>query len=403
MPMNVLFLMTNFPRWEGDVHSPWAVELIHLLGKRGVHITVCAPSYRGLRDHTISGISVRRFRYAPARWETLTHDSGAPNKIRQNPLYLLLLPGYLLAGIWRVWRLCRQAEWDVVHVHWPIPQGLLALIGCRRQTRVVSTFYGADLALARKSAVLIALLRKIVQCSDAVTAISRYTGSVLTDLCGVQPVIIPYGIDMTPRGAAETLDRPARFEVLTVGRLIERKGHTVLIEAVAQLASRRSDVVLTIVGEGQERPRLEALIEKLNLSERIHLTGHFSDAELEQAYRRCDVFVLPSIVDSAGDTEGLGMVLLEAMRYEKPVIASDLGGITDIVDHDETGLLVPASEPAALAEAIERLMEHPDLAARLGRLGRQINADRFSWDRIVSAYLGQYRPAEGEEGARETP
>ena len=399
MSKNVLFLMTNFPRWEGDVHSPWAVELIQLLREQDVHVTVCAPSYQGLRDHEIHGISVARFRYAPAAWETLTHDSGAPNKIRQNPLYLLLLPGYLLAGIWRVWRLCRRRNWDAVHVHWPIPQGLLALIGCRRGTRIVSTFYGADLALARKSSALIALLRKIVSRSDAVTAISRHTGQTLTDLSGVEPAIIPYGIDMAPK-SADAPDRTTElFEALTVGRLIERKGQAVLVKAMAQIAARRDDVHLTIVGEGQERPRLESLIDRLGLGHCVRLAGRVSDEELEQAYARCDLFVLPAIVDSAGDTEGLGMVLLEAMRYEKPVIASDIGGITDIVTDAETGLLVPPSDVDALANAIERLLDDRDLAERLGRQGRQINARRFAWDQIVAAYLHLYGP-DNREGAQ---
>ena len=389
--MNVLFLMTNFPRWERDVHSPWAVELIHLLGEHDVQVTVCAPSYRGLRDHEIEGIPVKRFRYAPAAWETLTHESGAPNKIRRNPLYLLLLPGYLLAGIWRVWRLCRGADWDVVHVHWPIPQGLLALVGCRRRTtRIISTFYGADLALVRKLPGLMALLKKIVNRSDVVTAISRYTGDSLIELCGAKPIIIPYGIDMTPRSVSVPDEKPVRFEVLTVGRLIERKGHAVLLEAMARLAEKRDDVALTIIGEGQERLRLETLIDDLGLTDRVRLMGRVSDEELERAYARCDVFVLPSVVDSAGDTEGLGMVLLEAMRYEKPVIASDLGGITDIVDHGKTGLLVPPSDPRSLEKAIERLIDDPDLAARLGREGRQVNARRFAWEHVVTAYMRLY-------------
>ena len=391
MSMNVLFLMTNFPRWEGDVHSPWAVELIQLLKERDVQVTVCAPSYRGLRDHEVFGIPVKRFRYAPAPWETLTHDSGAPNKIRQNPLYLLLLPGYLLAGIWRVWRLCRQVEWNVVHVHWPIPQGVLALLGCRRRTPIVSTFYGADLALARKSGLLTGLVRRIAARSEAVTAISRHTGQTLAELSGVQPTIIPYGIDMTPRYVDTPGREHGRSEILTVGRLIERKGHTVLIRAMAQIAATRDDVVLTIVGEGQERPRLESLIRELGLAERVQLTGSVSDEELERAYARCDMFVLPAIVDSAGDTEGLGMVLLEAMRYEKPVIASDIGGITDIVIHEETGILAPPADPAALAAAIVALLDNREMAERLGKQGRQINARRFAWNHIVATYLDIYR------------
>ena len=183
----------------------------------------------------------------------------------------MLLPGYLLSGCRRVWQLCRQTPWDVVHVHWPIPQGLLALVGCRPQTRVVSTFYGADLALARKSALLKGLLRSVVARSAAVSAISRYTGRQLTDLCGATPAIIPYGIDMAPRAVSDVGERPAPFELLVVGRLIERKGHTILLEALASM--QRPDVALTIIGDGQERQRLEARIAELGLAGQARLLG----------------------------------------------------------------------------------------------------------------------------------
>ena len=400
--MNVLYLMTNFPRWEGDVHSPWAVELIHRLRARGVHITVCAPAYKGLGDHAIAGIPVKRFRYAPAPWETLTHESGAPNKIRRNPLYLLLLPGYLLAGGRRVSSLCKAGRWDAIHVHWPIPQGFLALAaGAPRGVPLISTFYGADLALVRKYPLLSPLLQRVVERSVGVTAISRHTGRILAELTGRQPTILPYGMDLRRRPAAPASASGAGYGILTVGRLIERKGHAVLIRAMRRLVERGREAHLTIIGEGQERPRLEAMIRELGLTERVQLLGRVPDGELERAYARCDAFVLPSIVDAGGDTEGLGMVLLEALRYERPVIASALGGITDIVEHERSGLLVPPADPEALAGAIERLMDDPGLAGRLGEQGRRINAERFDWERILDAYLALYRgedPGCGEGG-----
>ncbi len=353
-------------------------------------MTVCAPSYRGLSDHEIEGIPVKRFRYAPAALETLTHHSGATNKLQRNPLYLALLPGYLLAGAARVRRLCRQEHWDVIHVHWPMPQGILALAGRHPDARIVSTFYGADLALARRSRLLGWLLQRVVAASSAVTAISRYTGQQLTQLTGATPTIIPYGMDMTPRHVAEVGAKPAPYELLIVGRLIERKGHLILLEALARLG--RPDVALTIIGEGQDRSRIEGRIAALGLAGRVRLLGRVSDADLQRAYARCDICLLPAITDSAGDTEGLGMVLLEAMRYEKPVIASDLGGIKDIVEDDASGVLVAPGDAPALAAAIGALLDDPARRARLGRDGRRINAERFAWERIVDAYLQAYRP-----------
>ncbi|MGQ9666294.1 MAG: glycosyltransferase family 4 protein [Anaerolineae bacterium] len=389
--MKVLFVMSSFPRWEGDIHTPWAVELIHRLQARGANVTVLAPAYQGLRDHTAAGIPVKRFRYAPSAWEALTHESGAPNKIRRNPLYLTLLPAYLLAGAVRLRRLCRDLGPDVIHVHWPIPHALLAFWGCPRQRpRLVSTFYGADAALVRRYPALRPLLRRVVRESDACTAISRYTAEMVHQLAGVRPAVIPYGMDLSARASLPAVQKPAAFEILTVGRLIERKGHAVLLRAFAQLLRRRNDVALTIIGEGQERPRLEALIRELGLEGAAVLRGRVSDEELQRAYARCDIFVLPAILDAGGDTEGLGMVLLEAMRYEKPVVASAVGGITDIVEHGVSGLLVPPADAEALAGALTYLLENPGRARELAGTARRLNAERFDWERIVDAYWRLY-------------
>jgi len=389
--MKVLFVMSSFPRWDGDVHSPWAVELVHYLQARGADITVLAPAYQGLKDHVIAGIPVKRFRYAPAVWETLTHESGAPNKIRRNPLYLALVPTYLLAGAVRLRRLCRDLRPEVIHVHWPIPNALLALWERRgRRPRLISTFYGADVALVRKYPALRPLLRRVVQESDACTAISRYTAGLVHQLAGVLPAVVPYGVDMSARPALAEEQKPARYEILTVGRLIERKGHAVLLRAFAKLREQRDDVALTIIGEGQERPRLEALIDELGLRGVAVLRGRVPDEELQRAYARCDVFVLPAIVDAGGDTEGLGVVLLEAMRYEKPVVASAVGGITDIVEDGVSGLLVPPADVEALAGALAYMLDNPEHAQELGRRARHLNAIRFDWDQIVNAYWRLY-------------
>jgi glycosyltransferase involved in cell wall biosynthesis len=114
---------------------------------------------------------------------------------------------------------------------------------------------------------------------------------------------------------------------------------------------------------------------------------------LRQAYAAADVLVLPSVLDSRNDTEGLGVVLLEAMSYGVPVIASRIGGIPDIVGDGATGLLVPPGDAGALAAALERLAVDPSLRARLGSAGREHVRAQFSWDRIVARWEECYAAA----------
>ena len=180
------------------------------------------------------------------------------------------------------------------------------------------------------------------------------------------------------------------FTVLFVGRLVERKGVSHLVDAVSLLRSG-VDVRLVIVGDGPERARIESRVREHGLDGRVAVRGRVSEAELQAAYAAADVFVLPAVMDRRGDTEGLGVVLLEAMNYGVPVIASDIGGIVDIVVNNETGVLVRAGDAQALADALERVLGDASLARRLGDAGRRRLAERFSWDAILSRVEDVYR------------
>ena len=382
----VLILTTNYPRWEGDPHSPWLVELLGRLQKQGLEFEILAPAFEGLGNHVINGMPVHRFRYAPARWETLTHEEGAPNKIRVNPLYLLLLPLYLLAGIFAAWRVGRSGNYDIIHVHWPMPQGLFGLIArWAGRGRLVATYYGADLVMARRFSFVQPFLRAFTnRCAD-VAAISSYTAREVKAVSGRTPRVIPYGIHLPPE--QDWPHQPGR--ILTVGRLIARKGHIHLIEAMTHLR-HHPDAHLVIVGSGHERPSIEAAIERWQLAGRVTLTGRISDEALEATYQSCQVFVLPAIIDEAGDTEMLGMVSLEAMRYCKPVVASNVGGIPDIISDGETGLLVEQKDAVALADAIERVLSDPALAHELGHNGYRYAREHFSWESVEAETLVMY-------------
>jgi glycosyltransferase involved in cell wall biosynthesis len=225
-----------------------------------------------------------------------------------------------------------------------------------------------------------------------VAAISSFTARELVAATGITPRVIPYGVSLPDSKQEWPVEHGL---VLTVGRLIARKGHSYLVEAMALLRDRPG-VKLVIVGEGHERPNLEGLIAQLRLEDRVRLAGRIPGEELEHLYATCHLFVLPAIVDETGDTEMLGMVLLEAMRYRKPVIATSVGGTTDIVRDDETGILVPQRDPQALAGAIDRLLDEPERAELLGRAGYAYARDRFSWEAVLNQTLAFYGLAPAE-------
>jgi glycosyltransferase involved in cell wall biosynthesis len=183
-------------------------------------------------------------------------------------------------------------------------------------------------------------------------------------------------------------DRPT-FLIACVARLIPRKGHRHLLEAMSKVVALHGDVRLLVVGAGSIREDLENRCRRGGLQEYVVFTGERMD--VPAILHDVDVLVLPS------EAEGLGLVLLEAMAAGKPVVASAVGGIPEIVIDGETGFLVQPGSPGALAERICSLLEDPQLAARMGEHGLQRQRRMFSADSMVERILDVYRRAGAEE------
>jgi glycosyltransferase involved in cell wall biosynthesis len=391
--VRVLFIATAFPRHEGDVITPWMTETLVRLRARGVDAQVLAPAYRGLGDHEIRGIPVHRFRYAPRRWETLSHDQTVPDRLADHPAFLALVPGYILSGMRAAARLARAERFDLIHVHWPIPHALMGFAARWAQgTPVICTWHGAELRwVQNRWPILSTVVRSIVTRGDAHTVNSTHTEAQLKAVRDCPVFILPFGSTVTPRANADTPPSGTLtpFEFLFVGRLVERKGVHVLLDAVARLPEDLP-IHLRIVGDGPLRPALEQRVQELGLEGRVTFSGFVSESELVDAYAQCSAFVLPAVFDAKGDTEGLGVVLIEALAFGKPAVASGIGGIPDVVVDGETGILVPPNDPDALARALETLVGDPAWARRLGEAGKQRAETRFSWNAILDRTVQMY-------------
>lgn len=396
--MKVLFVVTAYPRQEKDVITPWMGETIDRLRRSGIDVEVLAPSYRGSRTGRINGVKVHRFRYGPAALETLTHDMPALDRIARNPLFASLLPAYIAAGAAAARRIAREGNFDVVHAFWPIPHGIFG-VAARDASRaaLVSTFFSAELNWKGVTrAVFAPIVRRIVQKSDAVTVISSYTGQRVREYVpGVETVTIPFGAaarQKAAHGGAKRREAGDGFELLFVGRLVRRKGVDVLLRAV-KILSGDPRLRVRIVGGGPERASLENLARELSLAGVVSFEGVIDEKRIDAMFTRCDALVLPAIVTESGDTEGLGVVLIEAMGYGKPVIASSAGGIVDIVKDEDTGLLVPPGDPDALASAIRRAMDEPAVMDAMAKRGTAFAERAFGWGAIVGELKEVYEAA----------
>ena len=390
--MRILHLVTAFPRDERDIIAPWLVELVKRQRAAGHDAQVFTAAYHGSGDHVFAGIPVHRFRYFFARWEALTHDESAADRMQRSLLYRLMPAPFVIGGMFAVWRLCRRERYEVIHVHWPVPLALWAWAARRaRRAPVVLTFYGIELRWVKRSLPFLkGFVRWICRWADRVVAISSETAREIRELVDVPVEVIPYTTPLAGHAAPRALPMGdgKRLTILFVGRLVELKGLAHLIEAAGRLRGR-VDTRIVAIGIGPERAWLEALARERKVD--VDFRNKVPDSELHQAFVTSDLLVLPSIIDARGDTEGLGVALLDAMSYGIPAIASRVGGIPDIIEDGVSGLLVPPADPQALADAIERLASDPAYARRLADAGRERLRTHFSWDVITAKWDAVYR------------
>jgi len=420
--MKVLVIGSVYPRFDKDAEVPWLRTSVAHLKKAGVEIQVLAPAYKGLKSHDIDGTRVNRFRYAPASWEILTHEEGAPSKMASRPWLQLLAIPYIISGFFKCLKICRKWRPNVIHAHWPFPHAYIAL-GAAKLFRIplVLNFHGAELLLIRKKKWVKPFLKFAIGQAQAVFANSSFTAAKIKAIRNVDVEWSPYGTTLEtkderrktkelqgekggslPLASATASATPSsggtpqhpvvgKFKVLFVGRHIERKGICYLIEAAKHLSADKFEI--RIVGEGDLTEELKAQAAQLEGDKnaaRIVFTGKLVAPELAREYREANVFVLPAIVDHKGDTEGLGVVLIEAMELGLPIVASDVGGIPDVVVNDESGILVPEKDAVALADAIKRIESDPQYTARLLEGARNRIAEHFTWDNITRRQIEIY-------------
>ena len=200
-------------------------------------------------------------------------------------------------------------------------------------------------------------------------------------------VVVPCGIDTRSfDGRAERDPGGSPGTLLCVATLYEVKGHAYLFEACARLVAGGRDLRCLLVGDGPDRSMLEEHVARLGLAERISFLGQRIRTEIVDLMHEADILVVPSIPTSSGRREGLPVVLMEGMAAGLPVIASAISGIPELVEHEITGLLVPPKDSDALARAIDRLLDDPELRRRLIAGGRRRVREEYDLD-VISAKL----------------
>lgn len=387
----VLVLTSTFPRWKDDPEPAFVFELSRRLC-RFFDVTVLSPRTPGGKSvESMDGLRVVRFPYFINRWEKLAmHGGGILNNLKVNPWYHLMVPFFLLGQLWAIVRLLRKEQFDLIHAHWLIPQGIVAVLGLmisRRRIPLLCTSHGGDL-FALRGKILYHMKRWIIDRSRALTVVSRAMQNTVADM-GVsldKVHVISMGVDLAHLFIPDSKTERNACELLFVGRLVEVKGLRVLLDAMPKVIAAYPEASLIVAGAGPLEDELRAQARQLNISHKIKFLGMVKQAELPGLYQRAALAVFPFVFTKSGVQEGFGLVVVEAMGCGCPVIASDMPAIHDSLAHEESGWLVPSDNTQALADAIIGALNDPEFCNRLADEARARVARRFDWDVIAEKY-----------------
>ena len=376
----VLVTASTFPRWEQDTEPRFILDYCIGLSKY-YDVTVLVPAAIGAADEEVlEGIHVIRYHYFPIHaWETLCYPGAIVPRIKEKKSRAFLVPFLLLSQFLHLRRY--EKKFDFVHAHWLIPQGIVNAF-CKKPYLV--TGHGGDVGELNKS-IFYWLKKRCLKKASGITVVSRHLQDILKEKYGcTNTEIIPMGCNtayFTPANRVTNyFSKNDKKVILFVGRLAEKKGVPFLIQAMQHVSAQ-----LVIVGGGPLEQECRDLVSNLHLEKKVRFLGPKPHTDLRAIYASADMFAAPSITTKSGDVEGFGLVILEAMASGLPVIASNSGGITDIIRHEENGLLAEEKNVVQLADCLNRLIDSPELYHKLSQASLE-TAARFDYSVIAKKY-----------------
>jgi glycosyltransferase involved in cell wall biosynthesis len=404
-PLRIVCPTYWYPQHANDTQATYVHDINRHLVRRGNQVTVVTPGDRSLpAEDRFDGVDVVRF---PMELPSdLTYGRVAQGRVSLLGRFarVAVMAHYIQAQYRATVSVARERGAEVLHAHWAIPTGPPAVFAARRiEIPSVITMHGGDVYVNPEQGYDFPTrwyvrppLRWTLRHANALTAITEdcrqhalragapdrsirliFNG---TDLRRFSPS--PNGTGVDPRFGPQM--------IFACRQLFPRKGIRFLVEAVARLKPRFPELKLVLAGDGFERPALVKLAEKLGIGDDVTFLGWVPNVTLPQYYRAAAISVIPSL------EEGFGIPAAEAMGCEVPVVASDAGGLPEVVEHGVTGLVVPRGDTPALAEAIGSLLENPERRRRMGIAGRERALRLFDWDRSAEQFERLYL----EVGAR---
>ena len=370
--IKIYSLATTYPESVTSVKPKFVHILNKEMVKKGAEVKVIVPHTKdSLSMETMESVLIRRFKYLPESYEL--SDRSIPDEIKLSKIGKVKVA--LMIGIFFIFTYieCLKEKPDIIHGHWAFPGGYIAYIVSKLVgSKCVISIHGGETPLLKKSKFILKKTINSLNKSDAVIVNSDYTKLEYKNLGVKDNKMIK--INPAPNFVQHTQDTEQleKFRrkfvnddvkiVLFVGRLVERKGVEYLIKAIPKI---KTSVHIIIAGDGWLLHDLKKLVTSFGLENKVSFFGPPSNEEIGHLHDISNVFVVPSIIDAMGETEGLGLVIPEAMESGLPVIATAVGGIVNIIKNNENGILIPQKDSEAIAEAVDKILSNKELRNKL--------------------------------------
>jgi glycosyltransferase involved in cell wall biosynthesis len=403
--MRILALTSSYPRYEGDPTAPFIESITKHVAELGHSVDVVLPESSAWNRPPVEGnVTYHPYRYSPRRsWTPWGYSEALAQGERIRRSLYALAPVVAASGLRTARRLLARERYDVVHAHWVIPNGPIAARAARgRALPLVVSLHGADATVAERSRPVGSIARSTFDQASAVTAPSTDLLERARRLGAHEPLeLVPYGADVsavaTDERAVEQLRTrlgiPSdRLVVTGIGRFVTKKGFSYLVEAFVQARAVRGDLQLVFAGDGDLRSELEEQVAALGASAHVTFAGMADRATIPAHLGLADMVVVPSI-RTEGHVDGLPNVALEAMAAGKPLVATRVGGLPELVRDGENGVLVDEKDAAGLSGAILALAGDPGLRARLGASAREEIRVERSWEAVARRFVEVYERA----------
>lgn len=400
-------IATSYPRFHGDTVGTFMEPIAKGLAARGHAVHMVMPWHpkwqRGKRE---GNVFFHLFHYAPhSSLNVFGYAEALRADVDMRSRAFAAAPLALAAGWFKALRVTQKFNATMMHGHWVIPGGVLAMAAnVTPRLPLVISLHGSDVYVAERQAIAGRLARAAFTRAGWVTACSEDLRSRAVKLGAddARSAVVPYGVDsdrfkpnVTARAdVRRALGLPATTPIVfTAGRFVRKKGFEYLIDAAARLSSSMPDLALVMGGDGDLRDELATRAREAGLGDRVRFPGLLSQDEVATYLAAADVAVVPSVRDDSGNVDGLPNVVMEALASGTPLIATPAGGIASVIEHGRNGLLVPERDPESLARSIARLIEAPHERVSLGAAARGTVIARFGWERTIDRFEAAYAAA----------